>query len=715
MATPELRLLKPEPVKRSRSAGRQQTQRAPAALRLLQAERSEEVYPILLEEIVSLGFDRTFIVAVDFETGEVLPSASLNCSKNYLERFRSSLFAADNPVVDVLNSQRPSVVKDSSLHHRSLYCHPILYSNTTPCWECERERRAECLAVDNALRRRKMTLESQVCGTCNMRAYAALVAAELPTKQTPDLVLLGNLVEMANRYLSRLFKVEHYYNRMTDMDVTIAQLQTVMQSMSDPVILTDNHTRVIVQNRAAERFFKVPDGSSSEGLTEGLARAVEMNNMLFSAALSSVAVSGVEASRDLTLIDAIEGEEMLFEAVCTPTFSRDGMPLGMVTVMRDVTDLRRADQELRTNYEKLRAAEELVRQDRDRLNVIIESVGDPIVVCDGSAKVVLLDPLAHNLFGYGEKQTVPNAIRVKNQAQLDAYVTAFTFGFADKESGTLKLTDPNTKQEIEYDTRSGKIYDERGQVAFTVTVLRDLTALRRVEQLKVERRMLEIEKFAAAGRLAATIAHEVNNPMEAIKNAIYLLSDSIKRDAQPVYDILKSETERVARIVRQMLGLYRNNEQVKPISINTLIEDTLLLLNRQLQRTNVEVGTKLRDVPDAVVAADQLRQVLSNLVINAKDSMPDGGRLLLRTRHIRTSREFPLGSIRILVADTGSGIPKELLHSIFEPFVTTKGEKGTGLGLWIVRGIIGNHGGKISVRSKVGKGTVFKIELPAVR
>jgi nitrogen-specific signal transduction histidine kinase len=715
MATPELRLQKPETAKRNGSP-----RRAPAALRLLQAERSEEVYPILLEEIVGLGFDRTFIVAVDFETGEVLPSASLNCSKNYLDRFRSSLFAAENPVVDVLHSQRPSVVKDSSLHHRSLYCHPILYSNTTPCWEAERERRSECLAVDNCMRRRKMSLESQVCGTCNMRAYAALVAVELPTKAAPDIVLLNNLIEMANRYLSRLFKVEHYYNRMTDMDVTIAQLQTVMQSMSDPVILTDNHYRVIVQNRAAERFFKVPDSTVAEGLTEGLARAVEMNNLLFSAALSSVAVSGVEASRDLTLIDAIEGEEMLFEAVCTPTFGRDGMPLGMVTVMRDVTDLRRADQELRTNYDKLRAAEELVRQDRDRLNVIIESVGDPIVVCDGSAKAVLLDPLAQNLFGVGDRETVgptrvPDTIRVKNQAQLDAYVTAFTFGFADKESGTIKLTDPNSRQEIEYDTRSGKIYDERGQVAFTVTVLRDLTALRRVEQLKVERRMLEIEKFAAAGRLAATIAHEVNNPMEAIKNAIYLLSDSVRPDAQPVYDILKSETERVARIVRQMLGLYRNNEQVKPVSINVLIEDTLLLLNRQLQRNNIEVTTKLGELPDAVVAADQLRQVLSNLVINAKDAMPDGGRLLLRTRHVRTSKEFPLGGIRILVADTGSGIPKDLQKTIFEPFVTTKGEKGTGLGLWIVRGIIGNHGGKISVRSKVGKGTIFKIELPAVR
>src|SRR5437763_16239505 len=113
MATPELRLQKPEPGKRRL---RVSSRGAPAALRVLQADRSEEVYPILLEEIVGLGFERTFIVAVDFETGEVLPSASLNCSKSYLERFRSSLFAADKPGVDVLHSQRSRVVRNASLH-----------------------------------------------------------------------------------------------------------------------------------------------------------------------------------------------------------------------------------------------------------------------------------------------------------------------------------------------------------------------------------------------------------------------------------------------------------------------------------------------------------------------------------------------------------------------------------------------------------------------
>jgi signal transduction histidine kinase len=170
----------------------------------------------------------------------------------------------------------------------------------------------------------------------------------------------------------------------------------------------------------------------------------------------------------------------------------------------------------------------------------------------------------------------------------------------------------------------------------------------------------------------------------------------------------------VARIVRQMLGLYRNQESVKPVDVNTLIEDTLLLLGRQLQRANIEVRPEFGEIAPAVVSSDQLRQVFSNLVINAKDSMHDGGRLRIRTRQV-LARDGLHGWIRILIADTGTGIPKELATSIFEPFVTTKGEKGTGLGLWIVKGIIGNHGGKIGVRSKLGRGTVFKIELPVVR
>jgi signal transduction histidine kinase len=680
-----------------------------AALRLLAAERAEEIFPVLLEEIIALGFARAIMAEVDFETGELRPVASLNCPRSFQDKFRLSLWA-DNPVVRVLHSMEPAVIPYGKNPDKKLYCHPLVYSNKQPCWEAEREHRPDCLAVLNNARARRLHLNEQVCGVCDMRAFTALALVEVPARgMEREQTELAALIEMGNRYLSRLFKVEHYYNRMRDMETTIAQMNTVMQSMPDPVILTDAQHRVIMQNRAAARFFKLPDE-----ISEGLVHAVELNNLLFSAALSSMAVSDAESSRDLTLVDAIEGEEVLFEAVCAPTLSRDGVRLGMVTVMRDVTDLRRADEELRANYERLRAAEEVVRQDRDRLNLIVENVGDPIGVCDSNAKFVLVDPLANELFG-SDDPGARDANQMKNLAKFDAYITAFTFAFSHKESAPLRLYNPTSQTEIEYDARSGKIYDERGQVSYTVTVLRDFTALRKLEQLRMERRMLEMEKFAATGRLAGTIAHEINNPMEAIKNAIFLLETSVKPEAGPIYDILKKETERVARIVRQMLGLYRHSEQVGTVDINGLVDETLQLFSRQLERSSVKVNAELSELPPIVGSSDQLRQVVSNLVVNARDSMPEtGGRLYVRTRHI-PAPDGVHGKIHLIVADTGYGIPEQSLATIFEPFFSTKGEKGTGLGLWIVKGILENHSGKIRVRSRVGKGTVFKIELPVVR
>ena len=674
-----------------------------AALRLLSAERSEEVFPILLEEIVFLGFPRALVLEADFDTGEVKPIASLNCGKAYLRKFTTSLWASENPIITVLQNLKPGIVRSES-KEASLYAVPMIYRSRTRCWEAERERRRDCLAVQNFQLTRKFQIQEQVCDVCGMRGYASLVLGEVQ-KNGPESQLrqFRNLVERANRYLARLFKVEHYYNRMQDMDVTISRMRTVMQSMADPVILTDNQHRVIIQNKAAERFFRVP-----EGVSEGGKRAVEFNNLLFSAALSSMVVSASDASRDFTLVDVMEGEEVLFEAVCAPTVTRDGTRTGMVTVMRDVTDLRRADQEVRANLEKLQVAEEVVRQDRDRLNLVIENVGDPIVVADNSARIVLLDPLAKELFGSGETRH-PQV--VKNQAKLDAFLTAFTFSFVDKENKSLYLYHPSSRTEIEYAARSGKIYDARGQVAYTVTVLRDFSTWKKLEQLQLERRMLEMEKFAATGRLAGTIAHEINNPMEAIKNAIYLLKGKLDSPSEPIYEVLKSETDRITRIVRQMLGLYRNAGQLGSFDLNSVVEDTLTLFGRPLAKTGVNIDKQLAQLPLMKGSADQFRQLLSNLVVNSRDSMPSGGKLVIRTGHIRAA-DGVHGWIKIVVADTGTGIPKELQTSMFEPFVSTKGEKGTGLGLWIVKGIVENHNGRIQVRSAVGKGTIFKLAFP---
>lgn len=679
-----------------------------AALRLLAAERPEEIFPILLEEIVKLGFPRAVVLEVDFETGEVKPSASLNCDRGHLERFRTSLWASERPVVSALQNLRPLVLPTDSSTGISWYAYPMIYRNSTRCWEAERERRQDCLAVLNFGNSKKLQLDEQVCKACGMQAYANLVLAQVQrTPSNKQLEQLRALAGRANGYLARLFKVEHYYNRMRDMEATISRLHAVMQSMADPVILTDNQHRVITQNRAAERFFRVP-----EGVSEGGRRAVELNNLLFSAALSSMVVSASDMSRDLTLVDVMEGEEVLFEAVSAPTYNKEGGRTGMVTVMRDVTDLRRADEAIRANLEKLRAAEEMVRQDRDRLNLVIENVGDPIVVADNSAKIVLLDPMAKELFGPVETTKDPQI--VKNQAKLDAYLNSFTFSFADKENRSVLLYNPGSRTEVEYAARSGKIYDARGQVAYTVTVLRDFTAWKKVEQLQLERRMLEMEKFAATGRLAGTIAHEINNPLEAMKNAIHLLSGKLDPQWQPIFEALRTENERVTRIVRQMLGLYRNTAPLGSFDLNSVIEDTLALFARPLSKAGVTVEKRLGDVPPMKGSADQFRQLLSNLVVNSRDSLQPGGKLIIKTQEMLAGDGLH-GWVKLIVADTGNGIRPELQRSMFEPFISSKGEKGTGLGLWIVKGIVENHNGRIRVRSAPGKGTVFSLTFPMVR
>src|SRR6267154_4798987 len=675
-----------------------------AALRLIAAERPEEIFPILLEEIVFLGFPRAAVLDVDFDTGEIKPAASLNFDSSFLKDVQTSLWASEDPLVTALQNLKPVLLPEGKLRAGSLYAQPMVYRSHMRCWEAERERRSDCLALQNTDPKRKLQIQQQVCSVCGMRSYISLVIAPLGRNTGQgQLRQFRNLADRANRHLSRLFKVEHYYNRMRDMEITISRMTTVMESMADPVILTDNQHRVIIKNRAAERIFRVP-----EGISEGGKRAVEFNNLLFSAALSSMVVSASDSSRDLTLVDVMEGEEVLFEAVCAPTYVGQTRT-GMVTVMRDVTDLRRADQEVRANLEKLRAAEEVVRQDRDRLNLVIENVGDPIVVADNAAKIVLLDPLAKELFGPAGTTRDPQV--VKNEAKLDAYLTAFTFSFLDRQNKALHLYSPASKADIEYAARSGKIYDARGQVAYTVTVLRDFSTWNKLEQLQMERRMLEMEKFAATGKLAGTIAHEINNPMEAIKNAIYLLKTRLDTESQPIYEALRSETERVTRIVRQMLGLYRNAGQLGSFDLNGIVEDTLALFSRPLAKSGVAVDKRLGQIPAMKGSADQFRQLLSNLVVNAQDSMAGGGQLTIKTRYIKSSRAG-YGHLSILVADTGTGIPPEIRGTMFDPFVSTKGEKGTGLGLWIVKGIVEGHSGRIQVRSSIGKGTIFKLIFP---
>ncbi len=223
-------------------------------------------------------------------------------------------------------------------------------------------------------------------------------------------------------------------------------------------------------------------------------------------------------------------------------------------------------------------------------------------------------------------------------------------------------------------------------------------------------KLIQSEKLAATGRLAASVAHEINNPLQGISNYLSVISQQVAED-DPLHEdleMVKLGFERIAEIVRRLRAFYRPAEETMgPTDINGAVKRVLALLGHQLSLGQVEVKTELAEQELLVLgSAGQLEQVLVNLVLNAQEAMPQGGGVIVRT----TLRD---NMVQLQMSDTGHGISEEEMSRLFEPFYSGKGGKGLGLGLWISHNIIEGHGGHIEVESQVGHGTTFTISLPA--
>ncbi len=234
------------------------------------------------------------------------------------------------------------------------------------------------------------------------------------------------------------------------------------------------------------------------------------------------------------------------------------------------------------------------------------------------------------------------------------------------------------------------------------------------EQKRGEEVLRRTEKLAAAGRLAASIAHEINNPLEAITNCLYLLEQSPLDDAARSYlQLAQRELDRVTHITTQTLRFYR--QSTKPVStdIPELIGSVLTLYESRIRDHAIEVSCDFENAPHILAFDGEIRQVLANLIGNGIDAMSG----VERTRHLilraHPCRLWPSGKpgVAIVVADRGTGISPSAMKRIFEPFFSTKGITGTGLGLWVSREIIEKHNGLVQVRTREGTGTVFRISL----
>jgi two-component system NtrC family sensor kinase len=232
---------------------------------------------------------------------------------------------------------------------------------------------------------------------------------------------------------------------------------------------------------------------------------------------------------------------------------------------------------------------------------------------------------------------------------------------------------------------------------------------------KAEEALIGSEKLASAGRMAAVLAHEINNPLAAVMNLLFLARTSTDTPG-PVRQYLEmadGELKRIAHITRQTLGFYRESTAPTKFHLVTLIDSVIDLLQAKIVSTQVTVEKECDDLLQITASFGELRQVISNLMLNSLDALGEGGRIKLRAS---TSQDPLNGSarIRITLADSGQGIDAAVLPSIFEPFFTTKGSIGNGLGLWVCKQIIEKHRGTIKVRSRISDrhGTTFSIVLP---
>jgi PAS domain S-box-containing protein len=227
------------------------------------------------------------------------------------------------------------------------------------------------------------------------------------------------------------------------------------------------------------------------------------------------------------------------------------------------------------------------------------------------------------------------------------------------------------------------------------------------DQKLAEEALRRTEKLAAAGRLAATMAHEINNPLAAVTNALYLalMDEGLKPETRTYLSMAEQELARAAHVTAQTLQFHRQSTVPVEASVAEIMDSAVGLFATRFKSSGVTVEREYAVERPLTCCADELRQVFANLLSNALDATRQGGRVRIRLRE-------DVAGVRVTVADTGSGIPKEVLGRIFEPFLSTKEATGTGLGLWVSEGIVQKHRGTIRVRSKVGAGTVFVVCLP---
>jgi two-component system NtrC family sensor kinase len=380
-----------------------------------------------------------------------------------------------------------------------------------------------------------------------------------------------------------------------------------------------------------------------------------------------------------------------------------GEVVGYEGINIDISDRKRMERELKGA--------------NDFLMNLIDSSVDGIIATNMKGDILLFNKGAENLLGYGSEEVV-GKMNIRSiyppgvAREVMEKLKSPDFGGVGKLTSFPIFHRRKDGEMIEGDLSASLIYDEKGNEIASVGIFKDLRERSKMERelREIQQALLQSEKLAAMGRLTSQIAHELNNPIYGIMNTLELLKTEISPESKRrrILELSLSEIQRLSEMLRNMLSFSKPEEEArKRINLNELLEGILLMMERQMRESNIRVALDFdHQIPEVMASTNQMRQVMLNMFKNAKEAMPSGGTLT-----VRTAREDQKVSVHI--QDTGVGIPEEIQNKIFEAFFTTKQKvKGVGLGLSVCYGIIKDHGGEIRVESEEGKGTTFIISLP---
>jgi len=380
-----------------------------------------------------------------------------------------------------------------------------------------------------------------------------------------------------------------------------------------------------------------------------------------------------------------------------------GLLIGLFTRVR----LASAYDAFRSQLDLQRRRTQELFESEQHLRTTLASIGDGVIACDAEGRVQMMNLVAQELTGWTESEAQNRPLddifhiinEITRQPVENPVVRVQRLKrIVGVSQHTILLCKDGT--EISVDDSGAPIRNAAGQITGIVMVFRDITV-----ELKTRAALLANEKLAVAGRLAATIAHEIHNPLDSVANLLYLLQHEPKEEEfKQFLQMAQSELARVTQISRAMLSLYRESKTPVRINLKETLEDLLLLMQRRFQTLGISVSVDLPPEINVEGFPAELRQVFTNLITNAAEAAGEGGNIAVRVfpqpadTRSRSDKTLEAGAI-VEITDNGPGIPPEVHQHLFQPFFTTKGEHGTGLGLWVSQGIIRKHAGSIDLAS----------------